>query len=126
MLEEIIKTGNRTLWFKNEPVESYIERGESLPGNKIKCADGFTLSVIAGGYTYCSPRPGWPDNEVSEDYAGPYTEVEVGFPSARPEPWDKWSEYVEDSERPTDTVYGWVPVGMVRDLIELHGGEVNA
>lgn len=98
--------------------------------NRITCADGFTLSVIAGPGVYCTPRPALldslPDGLVSDaprDYPGPYTAVEVGFPSARPEPWDEWSQRAEDEDEPTGTVYGYVPVEMVRALIESHGGE---
>ena len=30
--------------------------------------------------------------------------------------------YAEDRERPTDTVYGYVPVEIVERVIEKHGG----
>ncbi len=79
---------------------------------RTKCADGFTLSIQASETHYCSPR----ENE------GPWTAVEVGYPSERPEPWGVWVEYAEDPEIPTGTVYGWVPVALVRQLIDLHGG----
>ena len=79
---------------------------------KIVCVDGTTLSVQASSTHYCSPR----------DDEGPYYEVEVGYPSIRPEPWDQWREYCEDSDNPTDTVYGWVPIELVHALIALHGG----
>lgn len=90
--------------------------------NRIRCADGFSLSVIAGWGTYCEPRPDW-FNGVPEDYAGPYTRVEVGFPSQRPEPWDAWQPFCESPAEPTETVYGYVPVEMVATLIDSHGGE---
>lgn len=93
---------------------------------KVACNDGFTMSVIAHGGAYCSPRPGWlRDDDTYEDdsFCGPFTQVEVGFPSEQPEPWDVWGEYAESPEEPTETVYGWVPVEMVKALIELHGGE---
>ncbi|MFD5579046.1 hypothetical protein [Streptomyces pseudogriseolus] len=114
-LDQIIETGNRP--------------HREIP-NRITCVDGFSLSVIAGPGTYCSPHPallsGLQDGLVSDaprDYPGPYTAVEVGFPSARPEPWAMWAERAEDGEDPTGTVYGYVPVQMVRDLILSHGGE---
>lgn len=126
--EQILATGNKTPWFEDEDVEEWDARRKSLPTNKIKCADGFTLSVIAGSGTYCIPRPEWPydGNETPDDYPGPYTHVEVGYPSERPEPWSTWVEYVETEDRPMDTVYAFVPAGVVRSLIELHGGEVDA
>ena len=90
-------------------------------GNRIRCEDGFEMSVIAGTTTYCTPRPGW--GQTPDDYQGPYRAVEVGFPSERPEPWETWEEYCQDPEVPTKTIYGYVPVDLVRQLIETHGGE---
>jgi hypothetical protein len=81
--------------------------------DRVECADGFSVSVQASQFHYCTPR---------ED-GGPWTHVELGFPSARPEPWRKWRKYAEDADRPTDTVYAYVPVQMVIDLITSHGGE---
>ena len=80
---------------------------------RIKCADGFDLSVQAGEYLYSTPRVD----------AGPWTHVEVGFPSDRPEPWAEWSQYVEDEKDPTGTVYAYVPLEMVEALVASHGGE---
>ncbi len=114
LLDAIANFGNRA-----EPAAGAKYRTQP---NSIVCADGFRLSVIAGWGAYCDPRPDWTDG-VPADYAGPYTAVEVGFPSQRPEPWDEWSLYCESPETPTETVYGYVPVQIVRDLIESHGGE---
>lgn len=127
--EQIIANGNRGHGHAREPGDS-----------GIRCADGFTLSVIAGGGTYCTPRPTLCSHPLIEgpiegpwlgmttkscDYAGPYDAVEVGFPSARPEPWDAWFGFFEDwgDTDPTQGVYGYVPVDLVRALIEAHGGE---
>ena len=79
---------------------------------RIECADGFNLSVQAGDALYSTPR----------DDRGPWTAVEVGYPSGRPEPWDEWSKYAEEAADPTATVYGYVPFAMVEALIEAHGG----
>ena len=104
--------------------------GEFPVDNRITCVDGFSLSVIAGAGYYCKPRPSLlPDlpaglvSDAPADYSGPYTAVEVGFPSERPEPWSEWVQRAEDEADPTGTVYGYVPVQMVRDLIVSHGGE---
>lgn len=110
------------------------QRLTSTYTSRIVCADGFHLSVIAGCGAYSAPRtslPGYDDLDLSwepADYPGPYTAVEVGFPGERPEPWDGrggegWGWYAEEPATPTETVYGWVPGDMVRDLILLHGGE---
>lgn len=80
---------------------------------RITCLDGFSLSVQASHYHYCSPR----SNE------GPWSKVEVGFPSAKPR---FIMEYAENPDNPTETVYGYVPVELVNKLIESHGGIVNS
>ena len=94
------------------------------PRGLITCADGFKVSVIAGYGAYCSPRPhGFSAGDPGRDYEGPYTAVEVGFPSERPEPWGIWELLCDDGGNPTETVYGYVPIETVRALITLHGGE---
>lgn len=57
---------------------------------RIVCADGFSLSVQANQGAYCAPR----------NNRGPWYEVEVGFPSAKPE--------------------------LIMDRAELHGGQEPA
>jgi hypothetical protein len=110
--------------------------------NIITCKDGFTMSVIAHWGAYCSPRPSYCRNsgygkgepcgechdggmmgDVPCDFAGPYYALEMGFPSKRPEPWPLWLEFVDDPDKPTDTVYSQVPATMLRELVVLHGGE---
>lgn len=80
--------------------------------NPIVCADGFSISVQASSRHYCQPR---------ETGTYEYHLVECGYPSQVP---DFILEYAEDSERPTDTVYGYVPVELVNKLIDSHGGAV--
>lgn len=76
---------------------------------RIVCNDGFTLSVQARVFNYCTPRSD----------TGPWSEVEVGFPS---EVEDLLLPFAEDSNDPTGTVYGWVPVNLVEQVIAKHGG----
>ncbi len=76
---------------------------------QIECADGLKLSVQASAFHYCSPR----------ESQGPWHLVEVGFPS-RPVP--ELQSYAEDPRRPTDTVYGYVPVETVALAILNAGG----
>ena len=80
---------------------------------KIKCKDGFSMSVQAGETQYCYPR---------ETGADKYTEVEIGFPN-RPE--DLILEYAENGDRPTETVYAYVPASLVTLVIAKHGGMVS-
>lgn len=77
------------------------------------CADGFTMSVQASEFNYCTPRV---------DGAKRYEEVEVGFPTAV-EPL--LLDYAEDPSCPTNTIYSYVPVGIVTTVIAKHGGIVE-
>jgi hypothetical protein len=97
MINEYLKT-------KRDPLKPY------RPVPQIVCADGFKISVQASSFTYCQPR---------EDNAPQYTHVECGFPSAEPE---FLMEYAENPDDPTETVYGYVPIELVEQLITLHGG----
>ena len=79
----------------------------------VTCASGLTLSVQASVTHYCEPR----------NDAGPYTKVEIGFPSKKVE---ALMPYIDgDRFGPTENVYGYVPVQVVLDVIEANGGQVD-
>ena len=80
---------------------------------KVVCADGFSMSVQAHAAAYCIPRM---------TGAPVYLEVEVGYPHDREELLMEWAE---DARKPTDTVYGFVPVRVVTNVIAKHGGMVS-
>ena len=80
---------------------------------RVMCADGFTMSVQAHDGAYCSPRV---------NNAESYDEVEVGFPSSA-EPL--LMDWCDDPNDPTGTVYGYVPVQVVTNVIAKHGGMVE-
>lgn len=83
-----------------------------MNNKRIRCADGFTMSVQASSTSYCEPHQ---DTDL-------YTSAEVGFPSA----YDFFLHpYAEDSSAPTKTVYGYVPAAVIRLCIESHGGMVD-
>jgi hypothetical protein len=88
----------------------------------LTCPDGFRVSVLAEASAYCTPRPHPVEHGFSRDrtWSGTFTHVEVGFPTMRPEPWDEWAQYCDAPDCPTETVYGYVPVDMVRALIASH------
>lgn len=91
-----------------------VQNDNSLPvAKRIECADGFSLSVQASYGAYCFPRTN----------LGPWYDVEVGFPSEVP---TQIMRYCEQPENPTDTVYAYVPIGLVEELIEAHGGMKKA
>lgn len=98
---------------KNAPVIRYEDFILRRPIPHIRCEDGTTLSVQAGEHLYCAPR----NNE------GPWVEVEVGFPSVSPP--DSWKEYFDgnwDTDDHTGSVYGYIPIDLVVDFINDHGG----
>lgn len=80
---------------------------------RVRCADGYTVSVQAGEYHYCSPR-------ADADH---FDKVELGYPSD--EDFELMG-YAEDEDRPCDTVYGYVPVELVDGVLAKHGGIVDA
>jgi len=80
---------------------------------RIETEDGQSLSVQASSTHYCTPR----ENE------GPWHNVEVGFPSI--EPPESWAGYMDgdwEADDRTNTVYGYIPIEMVVDFINKHGG----
>lgn len=81
---------------------------EAIP--RIVCKDGTSVSVQASKFTYCAPR---------NDH-GPWSSVELGFPSVKPN--DTIMQYAESPDAPTDTVYGYVPLHEVAAWIDEHGG----
>ena len=83
-----------------------------MKNKKVVCEDGFTMSVQASSNAYCAPRV---DNAT-------YYEVEVGYPSEM-EPL--LIDYAENPEKPTNTVYGYVPVNTVYLVITKHGGMIS-
>jgi hypothetical protein len=91
------------------PADANGYRSSFPLAKRIVCADGFSLSVQATHGAYCAPRSN----------LGPWHEVEVGFPSAPPE---LILHRAEDPDRPTETVYGYVDIELVEELISLHGG----
>jgi len=80
---------------------------------QVVCADGFTMSVQAHYGAYCTPRINGADK---------YEEVEVGFPSNREE---LIMTYAEEPDSPTQTVYAYVPVQVVTNVLAKHGGIVE-
>jgi hypothetical protein len=76
----------------------------------VVCRDGFRMSVQAHDGAYCSPRI---------DDAEKYTQVEVAYPSHAEEIIMPWAE---NPDEPTETVYGYVPVSVVTNVIAKHGG----
>lgn len=81
----------------------------------ITCCDGTTLSVQASEGHYCTPRVSYVDHEGNVSLVD-YLDVEVWCVSSNvPE---SWLEYGDQETNP----YGYTPIGMVEEFIDLHGG----
>ncbi len=104
---------------KEYPDMPYTGRKGSMKSSRnpyVICKDGFEMSVQCGQSLYSSPK----------DVAKRYKEVEIGFPSA-PEPLiaeyaEDWEIEGDDDPRLCNTVYGYVPVGLVNKVLKKHGG----
>jgi hypothetical protein len=92
-------------------------------GDIVECADGSELSVIAGAGTHSTPRPVEPGKGEGSstdepwtvhDYPGPYEALDVVPYEPVPYTWDEFAN---------DGVYEHIPVELVEDLVEKHGGE---
>ena len=99
----------------NEFLQAYrrVEFGMNVTRPRVRCADGYTVSIQAGRGLYSSPR-------VDADS---YTHVELGYPNKEdPELFD----YAECRDEPKGTVYAAVPVELVDRVLQKHGGIVGA
>lgn len=83
------------------------------PRERIECEDGFSLSVQASRFNYCTPRENLAD--------GNYTSVEVGFPNAE-EP--ELNAFIEGKGNPCKAIYPYVPIEVIDKIIKKHGGIV--
>lgn len=109
---------------------------ENMVRKRLVCNDGFTISVQANECAYCIPRISQglidgklyykgtfaPAGKIEKDFTKkfiPYVEVELGYPS-QVEP--DILPYAEDSDDPTRTVYGYVPIEIVDAVVKKHGG----
>ena len=99
----------------NEFLQRYrrVRFGMNETRPRVMCADGYSVSVQAGWGIYSTPR---------ED-ADSYTHVELGYPSAQDA---ELIPYAQNPGAPLDTVYAYVPVGVVDAVLEKHGGITGA
>ena len=101
------------------PAEEYSSMNNMLTSSRlpqIHCTDGFSMSVQVGYSLYCTPKK----------VAKRYSEVEIGYPSEHEPLIEKGAEFspFNEDEDPdyTDTVYPYVPVGVVDKVLKKHGG----
>lgn len=85
---------------------------------RIICRDGYSFSCQANEYAYCNPK---------KTNAFPYTSFELGYPSDKDKLIDIYAENpnaTKDENGCIHTVYPYVPVQTVIELIKKHGGFV--
>ena len=81
--------------------------------SRVVCSDGFSISIQGGtSMHYCHPRK----------LCNVYEKVELGYPS---EPEELITTYAEGPEKLTETIYGYVPIEIVEEVVEKHGGIVQ-
>ena len=111
---EFIKNILRVKTLSNDPLMKHMMTSSRLP--HIVCEDGFTMSVQVGYSLYCTPK------KVAKRYSA----VEIGYPSEPEELIKEYAEFApfDEDEVPdyTDTVYPYVPVGVVDKVLKKHGG----
>jgi hypothetical protein len=81
----------------------------------IVCSDGFEMSVQVGYHLYSEPKK----------VAKRYSKVEIGYPSEREPLLEEYAElsmFDENFVDYTDTVYPYVPVKVVNQVLKKHGG----
>ena len=89
--------------------KEFLDRcGKIRARPKIVCADGFKMSVQGNELTYSIPR------KCGTEFQA----MEVGFPS---EPEPLLMEFAEDPAKPTTTVYCYVPVDVIKEIVAKHG-----
>lgn len=83
---------------------------------RIVCKDGYSFSCQVNEYAYCNPR---------KSGAFPYSSVEISFPSDGDSLIDAYAEDPNpsrDEDGYIKTVYGYIPIKTVTNLIKKHGG----
>ena len=99
-----------------DPLMNHMLTSSRLP--HIVCSDGFEMSVQVGYHLYSEPK------KVAKRYSA----VEIGYPSDHEPLIEKYAEsfYTKEDEMDvtdyTDTVYPYVPVKIVNQVLKKHGG----
>jgi hypothetical protein len=112
-INEFIKNNLKVKVLNEDPLMRHIMTSSKLP--HIVCTDGFTMSVQVGYSLYSTPKK----------VAKRYSEVEIGYPSEHEPLIEEYAECFTFEELDidfTDTIYPYVPVKIVDNVLEKHGG----
>ena len=103
---------------KEEPVTQFSYNKPNY--QRVYFNNGGDVSIQASRTHYSHPR----------DNFGPYTEMELGYPSRDTQIPESMLNYIEQGTNfgedgkldPYDNVYPYVPISVIKELIELNGG----
>jgi hypothetical protein len=95
-------------WLESTVVEG--RWGYQEPRPAARCKDGFTVSIQASSFHYCTPRINGKQQ---------YTAVELGFPSAYSR---LLTPYKEGNESQKKSIFPWTPIAVIEKVVRLHGG----
>lgn len=130
---------NLNEWLKDTiEIEETVTKPYQMKRPRVFCKDGYSVSIQASEYHYCEPNYSqippkkngrwliysgtWflPEEFFSPDYI-PYKAVELDYPSEGDELINEFAvgDYYTNY---TNIVYAHVPVEVVEQLIEKHGG----
>lgn len=85
---------------------------DGIVRKKALCKDGFSISIQASMYHECNPRKP----------KGPYKSVELGYSSHIEILIEK---YAKNTPSKYYTIYSYVPVKVVDEVIKKHGGIIG-
>ena len=114
-INEFIKNNLKVkvLYGNKDPLMKHMMTSSRLP--QIVCSDGFKMSVQVGFSLYSEPK------KVAKRYSA----VEIGFPSEHEPLIEEYAECFTFEELDidfTNTVYPYVPVKVVNQVLKKHGG----
>ena len=112
-INEFIKNNLKVKVLNEDPLMKHMMTSSRLP--HIVCTDGFTMSVQVWYSLYSTPKK----------VAKRYSEVEIGYPSEHEPLIEEYAECFTFEELDidfTDTIYPYVPVKIVANVLEKHGG----
>lgn len=104
-----VLTRHFTQWMQESIPAGHTDKFQQSP--RLILANGVCLSIQASEYHYCLPRETLPYSQ--------YNEFEVGFPS---EEIEALMPYCDDSSRPSESVYPYVPLEVLDAYIASVGG----
>ena len=111
-INEFIKNNLKVkvLYEGEDSLMKHMMTSSRLP--HIVCSDGFEMSVQVGYSLYSEPKK----------VAKRYSEVEIGYPSEREPLLEKYVESFFVTPDFTDSIYPYVPVKVVNEVLKKHGG----